>query len=109
MVHCFAVCVCSFSRVVFALGGQEGEDASFSAENYLFFLSGNDRGMIKQAVMITVVSYLYSLDYYLKLWLVLYKLRVSFSVWGKAHYNNIKCIVQCFASSAAIRIHRWHH
>ena len=64
MVCCFAVCVCSFSRVVFALGDQEGEDASFSAENYLFFLSGNDRGMIKQAVMVTVVSYLYSLDKY---------------------------------------------
>ena len=64
MVRCFAVCVYSFSRVVFALGGQEGEDASFSAENYLFFLSGNDQGMIKQAVMVTVVSYLYSIDKY---------------------------------------------
>ena len=32
--------------MVFALGGQEEEDASFSEDNYLFFLSGNDRGML---------------------------------------------------------------
>ena len=45
-LYCLYIFVCSFSRVVFALGGQEGEDASFSEDNYLFFLSGNDRGMI---------------------------------------------------------------
>ena len=36
--------VCRFSRVVFVLDGQEGQDASFSEDNYLFFLSGSEQG-----------------------------------------------------------------
>ena len=37
--------VCSFSRVQFALTGQEEQDFSFSEDNFLFFLSGDMRGM----------------------------------------------------------------
>lgn len=35
---------CKFSRVVFVLDGQEGQDASFLEDNYLFFLSGSEQG-----------------------------------------------------------------
>ena len=34
----------SFSRVGFVLAGQENQDVSFSDNNFLFFLAGNDTG-----------------------------------------------------------------
>ncbi|XP_065905954.1 ferric-chelate reductase 1-like [Dysidea avara] len=36
---------CNFSRVGFVLLGQEGQDVSFSDDNFLFFLFGDDTGM----------------------------------------------------------------
>ena len=47
-VHITLSFVCSFSRVVFALLIQEGQDISFSDDNYLFFLSGDEQGKSKQ-------------------------------------------------------------
>ena len=42
ILNCYFVC--RFSRVVFVLDGQEGQDASFLEDNYLFFLSGSEQG-----------------------------------------------------------------
>lgn len=50
--------------MAFALVGQEEEDASFSENNYLFFLSGDERGKTKICIVLLgqrSVSYSYSL------------------------------------------------
>ena len=45
----------SFSRVEFVLLEQEGEDVSFSDNNFLFFLSGDDTGKFYIYYIYTVV------------------------------------------------------
>ena len=40
-----------FSRVQIVLPGHEGQDARLTADNFLFFVSGNEQGKSKQALL----------------------------------------------------------
>ena len=51
---------CSFSRVGFALVGQENQDANFGEDNYIFFLSGIATGKVLRvcAVVLCMANHL---------------------------------------------------
>jgi len=42
----------SFSRVQFALSTQIGQDARFTIDNYLFFMSGNETGKVNKHICV---------------------------------------------------------
>ena len=44
ILHWISDLLFSFSRVGFVLVGQEGQDVSFNDDNFLFFLSGENKG-----------------------------------------------------------------
>jgi len=45
----------SFSRVGFVLAGQENQDVPLDESNFLFFLSGNDKGKLCVSLVITAL------------------------------------------------------